>query len=106
MAATRLQFTSDEPETIRGLLQFNPDFGRDGITNLRVGTASRYLQSIGTAYRAYRNWDMQAYIGDKWQATSKLTINAGLRWEPMTIRTGTTLHRPWASPTGSRDVGV
>lgn len=87
MAATRLQFTSDEPETIRGLLQFNPDFGRDGITNLRVGTASRYLQSIGTAYRAYRNWDMQAYIGDKWQATSKLTINAGLRWEPMT--------KPW-----------
>ncbi len=87
LAATRLQFTSDEPEVIRGLVQFNPDFGHDGITNLRLGTPSRYLFSIGTAYRAFRNWDMQGYIGDRWQATSKLTINAALRWEPMT--------RPW-----------
>ena len=87
LAGTRLQYTSDEPETARGLVQFNPDFGHDGITNLRLGTPSRYLQSIGTAYRAYRNWDMQAYVGDRWQVSSKLTVNAALRWEPMT--------KPW-----------
>jgi hypothetical protein len=82
-AATRLQYNSDEQEVSRGLYQFNPDFGRDGITNLRLGTASRYFQSIGTAYRALRNWDMQAYIGDHWQATGNLTLNAALRWEPL-----------------------
>ena len=83
-AATRLQINSDEPEAARGLYQFNPDFGNDGITNLRLGTPSRYLQSIGTAYRAFRNWDMQAYIGDHWQATRSLTLSAALRWEPLT----------------------
>ncbi len=83
-AATRLQYNSDEPEVSRGLYQFNPDFGRDGITNLRMGTPSRYFQSIGTAYRAMRNWDMQAYIGDHWQATRNLTVSAALRWEPIT----------------------
>ncbi len=83
-AATRLQYNSDEPEAARGLYQFNPDFGRDGITNLRMGTPSRFLQSIGTAYRAMRNWDMQAYIGDHWQATKNFTLNASVRWEPVT----------------------
>lgn len=84
MAATRLQYNGDEPEVARGLYQFNPDFGRDGITNLRMGTPSRFFQSIGSAYRAIRNWDMQAYVGDHWQVTGKLTLNASLRWEPVT----------------------
>ena len=86
-AATRLQYTSDEPEVLRGQVQFNPDFGRDGITNLRLGTPARYLVSTGSAYRAFRNWEMQAYIGDRWQVTTKLTLTAALRWEPLT--------RPW-----------
>jgi len=92
-AITRLQYNGDEPEAARGLYQFNPDFGRDGITNLRLGTASRYLQSVGSAYRAYRNWDMQAYIGDRWQASRNLTLNAALRWEPTTRPTEVTLPR-------------
>lgn len=82
--ATRLQYNSDEPESARGLTQYNPDFGRDGITNLRMGTPSRYIYSLGAAYRAFRNWDAQAYIGDRWQATQKLTVNASVRWEPIT----------------------
>jgi hypothetical protein len=83
-AMTRLQYNGDEPEVARGLAQFNPDFGRDGITNLRLGTPSRYFRSIGTAYRAYRNFDIQAYVGDRWQVTNTLTVTAALRWEPMT----------------------
>jgi hypothetical protein len=94
VAGTRLQYNSDEPEVLRGLFQFNPDFGRDGITNLRVGTPSRYLLSIGTAYRAFRNWELQAYIGDRWQATGRLTVNAALRWEPLT--------KPWDASGMSR----
>ncbi len=84
LAATRLQYNGDEPEVLRGMFQFSPDFDRDGIANFRMGTASRFFQSIGTAYRALRNWDLQAYIGDHWQATSNLALNASLRWEPFT----------------------
>jgi hypothetical protein len=83
-AGSKFEFTGDEPEAPRGLSQFNPDFGRDGITNLRMGTPSRYLTSIGTAYRAYRNWEMQGYFGDHWQATKALSVNVAVRWEPLT----------------------
>lgn len=93
-AATRLQYNGDEPEAARGLYQFNPDYGRDGITNLRLGTASRFFQSIGSAYRAIRNVDMQAYIGDHWQATRNLTLSGSLRWEPVTRPFDLTINRP------------
>jgi hypothetical protein len=81
---TRLQYNSSEPEGERGVLQFNADLGRDGITNLRLGTPSRYLISIGTSYRGYRNWDLQGYAGDHWQVSNTLTLNAGVRWDPTT----------------------
>jgi hypothetical protein len=81
---TRLQYNGNEQEVARGLYQFLADFGRDGITNLRLGAPFRYFTSIGTAYRAYRNWDLAGYAGDRWQARRSLTLNFGIRWDPTT----------------------
>ena len=84
---TRLQYNSSEPEAPTGLLQFPSDFGREGITNLLLGTPSRFLISIGTSYRAYRNWELQGYAGDRWQVSQSLTLNMAIRWDPTT--------KPW-----------
>ncbi len=37
-----------------------------------------------------KDWQMGFYVGDTWRATSKLTVNAGLRWEyyPLITRDG------------------
>ena len=40
--------------------------------------------SGNSAYRDYRQTDIAPYIQDDWKVTSKLTVNAGLRWEFMT----------------------
>jgi hypothetical protein len=82
--AARFQYNSDEPDGARGAIQFAPDFGRDGITNLRLGTPNRATIAIGDTYRAFRNWEVQAYAGDRWQVHSRLALNFGVRWEPIT----------------------
>jgi hypothetical protein len=81
---TRLQYNGQETDGHRGILTFANDFGRDAITNLRMGTPSFLIQALGTTYRAFRNWDMQFYLGDRWQANPKLTLNWGVRYQPIT----------------------
>jgi outer membrane receptor protein involved in Fe transport len=47
------------------------------------------VDSVGTSYLApdasngytLRSWQYGAYVQDQWQATPKLTVNYGLRWE-------------------------
>ena len=63
---------------------FRSNFGNNGITNLRLGLTSTYWQGIGVVYRAFRNWDMAYYAGDRWQARPGLTLHYGLRWRPVT----------------------
>jgi hypothetical protein len=81
---TRTQTNGSEPDGGLGITQFRPDFGRDAITNLRLGTPTSFVQAIGTTYRGFRNWDMNLYVGDRWAVTRSLTLNAGLSWEPAT----------------------
>ena len=81
---TRQQYNGYETEGSRPTFQFRDDFGRDMITNLRLGTPSTYSQSFGTVYRAFRNWELQAFAGDRWAVSNKLTINYAVRWEPWT----------------------
>ena len=45
---TREQLNGIESSGHLGMIMFNSDFGRDMITNLRLGTPSRITQSIGT----------------------------------------------------------
>ncbi len=67
-----------------GLYLYNANFGNDAITNLRLGTPSRYSQAFGNTHRGFRRWKAQAFIGDKWKATRDLTLSLGLRFEPVT----------------------
>ncbi|MDE3103749.1 MAG: TonB-dependent receptor [Acidobacteriota bacterium] len=38
-------------------------------------------RDLNTFFPAYRQWWIFAYAADKWQATPKLTVDLGLRWE-------------------------
>ena len=83
-AATRLQYNGEEPDGGRGILLFNANFGNDAITNLRLGLPNRLVVSLGSTYRGFRNWSSQFFLGDRWQATDRLTLHLGFRYEPFT----------------------
>ena len=63
---------------------FEDEFGntRDMMTNLRLGTPSLYRKAIGDSHRGFRDWRMLYYIGDKWNVSTKQTVNFGVRYEP------------------------
>src|SRR5712691_7130623 len=81
---TRQQYNGYESEEVRRTLSFRNDFGRDAITNLRLGTPSSYSAGFGDIHRRFRNWELPAYAGDHWVVSSKLTLNYAVRWEPWT----------------------
>ena len=83
-ALTRLQYNGEEPDGGRGILLFAANFGNDLITNLRLGLTDRLIVSLGSTYRGFRNWSNRFYLGDRWQATDRLTLHLGLRYEPFT----------------------
>jgi hypothetical protein len=83
-ALARLQYNGEEPDGARGNLSIRDDFGNDAITNLRLGRPSQLNKLVGSTYRGFRNWDVQLFVGDRWQATSDLTLSLGLRHEPST----------------------
>ncbi|MDP2999988.1 MAG: TonB-dependent receptor [Bryobacterales bacterium] len=83
-AVLRRQMNGSETDAHRGYFSFANDFGHDGITNLRLGLPSQHIVSIGTVQRGFRNWDAQLYAGDAWRATSNLTLQMSLRYQPVT----------------------
>lgn len=80
----RRQFNGREANNHLGTFRFGDNFGRDAVTNLRMGTPTRYSITIGDTGRGFRNWEMGFYAGDRWQATPNLTLTLGLRFEPTT----------------------
>ncbi len=84
LALTRLQYNSDEPDGARGILVFGANFGNDAIANVRLGLPNRLIVSLGSAYRAFRNWSNSFFLGDTWRATDRLSLHLGLRYEPFT----------------------
>ncbi|MBL8221315.1 MAG: TonB-dependent receptor [Bryobacterales bacterium] len=81
--ADRLRFNGREASSNRGNFYFRNDFGRDAITNFRLGIPSRYSTGIGELDRGFRRWETHWFVGDTWQARPNLTLQAGLRWQPM-----------------------
>lgn len=79
----RLRFNGREASSNRGNFYFRNDFGRDAITNFRLGIPSRYSTGIGELDRGFRRWEQFFFAGDVWQATSNLTLQIGARWEPV-----------------------
>ena len=57
----RLQNNGLESSSERGNYYFRNDFGRDAITNFRLGIASRYSVAIGDGHRGFR-WFEQQYL--------------------------------------------
>ncbi len=81
---TREQLNGIESSGHAGLVLFTSNFGRDMMTNLRLGTPSRVSQSIGTPHRGFRRWRMQYFAGDSWNVRPDLTLSFGVRFEPTT----------------------
>ena len=76
-----------ESDVHRGFFSFGNNFGRDAITNLRMGTPTQHIVSIGEIHRGFRNWDLQFFAGDRWRVKPNLTLNFSLRYEPITTPT-------------------
>lgn len=80
----RLQNNGLEASSERGNYYFRADFGRDAITNFRMGIASRYSAAIGDGHRGFRWFEQQYFAGDVWKIRRDFTINYGLRYTPVT----------------------
>ena len=89
-AVVRGQVNGIEGSGHVGMWSFRSDFKdkfgniRDTITNVRLGTPSGYILGIGNTHRGFRDWRMLYYVGDQWNVNAKLTLNFGLRYEPVT----------------------
>jgi hypothetical protein len=81
---TRRQLNGTETDAHRGFFSFSNDFGRDGITNFRLGLPSQHIIAIGNVHRGFRNWDLGFYAGDVWRLRPATTVNFGLRYQPVT----------------------
>jgi hypothetical protein len=79
----RRQFNGTETDAHRGYFAFSNDFGRTGIENLLLGDPSTYIIAIGNVHRGFRQWLPKLWVGDVWRVTANLTLNYGLRYEPM-----------------------
>ncbi len=82
----RQQFNFDDPNVLRGSMSFQsfPDFLL-GLNAAQNGSAySNVFSSTaaqGNYYKAYRAYDMAAFIQDDFKVNTRLTLNMGLRWE-------------------------
>ena len=79
----RLQYNGREASSNRTNWYFRDDFGRDAITNFRLGIPSRFSTGIGAIDRGFRFWDQGYFAGARWQATPSLTVLFSLRYEPV-----------------------
>ena len=77
----RREIIGSEANANRGMFSFRADFGNDGITNIRSGLASTYIETIGNTHRAFGQWEGRFYAGDQWRVNNRLTLNMGLRYE-------------------------
>ncbi|MCC6540221.1 MAG: hypothetical protein IT162_21920 [Bryobacterales bacterium] len=103
--AMRRQLNGYDSDNHQTTYTFRRNLGNDGITNLRLGTPLGYWQGIGNIYRAFRNWDMAYYAGDRWQAAPGLTLHFGLRWRPITAPTDATGRTPATYASDWNNVG-
>jgi hypothetical protein len=51
------------------------------VASFLLDQPSKVGRDLTTVFPAYRQWWLFAFASDKWQATSKLTLDVGLRWE-------------------------
>ncbi|MEO6803827.1 MAG: carboxypeptidase regulatory-like domain-containing protein, partial [Granulicella sp.] len=80
----------DQTFSPRGVFNFSDSQTSDsrGTKALANNVASFLLdlpssvgRDVNTIFPAYRQWWIFGYVADKWQATPKLTVDLGVRWE-------------------------
>jgi hypothetical protein len=80
----------DQTFSPRGVYTFGESQSstKGAATNIANDVASFLLdlpsqagRDLNTFTPAYRQWWIFTFVNDKWQATSKLTVDLGLRWE-------------------------
>lgn len=84
--ATRLRENTWAPFEVGGVWTFaSLTAFEQGTPSQVVGQLSDQQYPQADATKDYRYWVFTPYIEDQWKATSKLTVNIGLRYEPETM---------------------
>jgi outer membrane receptor protein involved in Fe transport len=69
--------------TENGQFTFNGSYSGLGLSDLLLGAPNTFSQGFGPGAAAHLRYNYFGYyVQDTWHASKKLTINAGLRWEP------------------------
>ena len=78
----RNQFNLFQSIAPNGFFVFASSFPtNDAFANLLLGAPVLFYQGLGTFDRGVRHWGLAAFATDEWRITSRLTVNAGLRYE-------------------------
>lgn len=64
-----------------GQFEFDGDFTGSDLADFMIGEAGTFTQG-GGIYANITGYNWAAFIQDKWQATSRLMLTAGVRWTP------------------------
>jgi len=78
----RLQLNGIEATNIRGLFQFQNNFGRTSIENFRLGLPSVYEVVLGDMARGFRQSAGNLYFADRIKLRANLQLYIGLRYSP------------------------
>jgi outer membrane receptor protein involved in Fe transport len=68
-----------------GQMTFNRDISGFGAAAYMLGYPRETLTPEGVPLSDVRNWRFGIYAQDDWKATSRLTVNIGLRWDYFTL---------------------
>ena len=64
-----------------GNYSFGGNLSGNNLSDFLLGAASSFVQA-GGLYLNFSGNDWSAFVQDNWHATSRLTVSAGLRWDP------------------------
>jgi hypothetical protein len=79
---TRLQLNGLEAHNLRGMFQFQNNFGRTAIENLRLGIPTIYEAVTGDLSRGFRQSAGNLYFADRIRLHARLQVYLGLRYSP------------------------
>jgi len=67
--------------TTQGAFNFNGNYSGNSFADFLLGTVNSYGELAIQDVRTWPNVSWAAYVQDNWRATSRLTLNLGLRWD-------------------------
>jgi hypothetical protein len=79
--ALRIRLPISNPYEQNGVFGFSNNLSGDNIADFMLGRLSNFTQS-GGLYLNFTGIKWSAFVQDDWKATSRLTLSAGLRWDP------------------------